>query len=293
MQVVLNVLIGIGCLSIVNVEAFSPMLVEKSSSTTALFGAFNKGNKQADLMSKMAAAKKQRQQSDGTNEPEEEPDLSPGKKRILSDLEMKKQNDMKRFEQLLDAEASTVNYKIGGGNYKTKSQEDEEVDAGVKGVDRLFEGDPAPTEPFENLINFVTGKPLGKNGASRILPWLHTSVAKQDEILVVVSDPRAKSSELRAALKNIAKLVPAAILSKMIVINADSSGENRKFLKKNDIENMNIYTDEKREWMKEYTVLGEDRWSMCMMVLKNGRVDKLVRELDVELATQVIKSAAN
>lgn len=46
MQVVLNVLIGIGCLSIVNVEAFSPMLVEKSSSTTALFGAFNKGNKQ-------------------------------------------------------------------------------------------------------------------------------------------------------------------------------------------------------------------------------------------------------
>lgn len=107
------------------------------------------------------------------------------------------------------------------------------------------------------------------------------------------SDPRAKSSELRAALKNIAKLVPAAILSKMIVINADSSGENRKFLKKNDIENMNIYTDEKREWMKEYTVLGEDRWSMCMMVLKNGRVDKLVRELDVELATQVIKSAAN
>lgn len=137
-------------------------------------------------MSKMAAAKKQRQQSDGTNEPEEEPDLSPGKKRILSDLEMKKQNDMKRFEQLLDAEASTVNYKIGGGNYKTKSQEDEEVDAGVKGVDRLFEGDPAPTEPFENLINFVTGKPLGKNGASRILPWLHTSVAKQDEILVVV-----------------------------------------------------------------------------------------------------------
>jgi len=96
MQVVLSLLIGIGCLSISNVEAFSPMLVEKSSSTTALFGAFNKGNKQADLMAKMAAAKKHRQQSDGINEPEEESALSPGKKRVLSDLEMKKQNDMKR-----------------------------------------------------------------------------------------------------------------------------------------------------------------------------------------------------
>jgi len=103
---------------------------------------------------------------------------------------------------------------------------------------------------------------------------------------------RGKSSELRTAIKNISKLVPSGTLSNMIVINADSPGENRRFLKKNEINNISIYSDEKREWMREYTVLGENRWAMCMMVLTEGRVDKLVREVDVELATQVIKSVS-
>jgi len=257
-----------------------------------LFGAFNKGNKQAALMAKMAEAKKQRQKEDGGIIEEEEPSLSPGKKKILSDTEMKRQNDLKRFEQLLDSESLTVNYDISGGNYQTKSQEEEDVDAGVRGVDRLFEGDPAPTEPFEDLINFTTDKALGKNGASRVVPWLNKSSSKHNDFLIVVADPRGKSSELRTAIKNISKLVPAGTLSNMIVINADSPGENRRFLKKNEINNISIYSDEKREWMREYTVLGENRWAMCMMVLTEGRVDKLVREVDVELATQVIKSVS-
>ncbi len=239
-------------------------------------------------MAKMAAAKKQREQEEGIVEEKES--LSPGKKKILSDAEMKRQNDLKRFEQLLDSESATVNYDIKGGNYKTKSQEDEEVDASFRGVDRMFEGDPAPTQPFEDLINFKTANALGKNGAERILPWLNKNSAKHENDLIVVTDPREKSSELRTALKNISKLVPAATLSKMIVINADSPGENRRFLKKNEIENISVYSDEKRAWMREYTVLGESRWAMCLLVLKQGRVEKLVREMDVELATQVINS---
>jgi hypothetical protein len=70
-------------------------------------------------MAKMAEAKKQRQKEDGGIIEEEEPSLSPGKKKILSDTEMKRQNDLKRFEQLLDSESLTVNYDISGGNYQT------------------------------------------------------------------------------------------------------------------------------------------------------------------------------
>lgn len=110
--------------------------------------------------------------------------------------------------------------------------------------------------------------------------------------MIVLTDPREKSSELRTTLKNMARSLPADIVSRLIVINADSPGENRRFLKKNDIENLTLYCDEKREWMREYTVLGEKRWSMCMMILADGRVQKLVRELDVELANRVVKSAA-
>jgi hypothetical protein len=62
-------------------------------------------------------------------------------------------------------------------------------------------------------------------------------------------------------------------------------------LSKNQIENITVYCDEKREWMREYTVLGEKRWAMCLMILKDGRVERLVRELDVELAIEVIKTS--
>jgi len=92
-------------------------------------------------------------------------------------------------------------------------------------------------------------------------------------------------------LKSISKLLPADICSKMIIINADTPAENRRFLKKNEIDNLNIYCDEKREWMREYTVLGDKRWAMNLLVLQEGRVERLVREVDVELVTQVIKSS--
>lgn len=275
-------------------EAFTPtsQIVNKSCgcTSTTLFGAFDKRNKQADLLKKMADAKKQRELDGGEAVPVTTEAKGKAKDK-LSDEEMKKQNDLKRFQELLDSEAATVNYNIGGDNYKTQQQEEEDIDAGQKGADRLFEGDPAPVEPFEDLLTFSTGNALGKNGASRVVPWLNKNLSKQTDFLIVVTDPREKSSELRSALKNMSMLLTPEILSRLIVINADSPGETRRFLKKNDIDNINVYCDEKREWMRQYTVLGEKRWAMCSMVLKDGRVAKLVRELDVELVTQVIKSS--
>jgi hypothetical protein len=280
-------------------KGFTPFILTPQVSTdiyrhsdTALFGALNRRNKQADLMKKMQEAKKQREMKENKNEGHGPDNATQGKnKGWLSDAEMKKQNDLKRFQELLDSESATVNYDISGSNYKTQQQEEEEIEAGYKGVDRIFEGDPAPVEAFQDLIHFATGNALGKNGASRIVPWLNKSVTKQGDVLIVITDPREKSSELRSVMKNISKFIPADILSRLIVINADTAAENRRYLSKNQIENITVYCDEKREWMREYTVLGEKRWAMCLMILKDGRVERLVRELDVELAIEVIKTS--
>ncbi len=69
----------------------------------------------------MADAKKQRQVDSGEVVP-----VTTEVKGKLSDEEMKTQNDLKRFQELLDSEGATVNYNIGGDNYKTQQQEEEE-----------------------------------------------------------------------------------------------------------------------------------------------------------------------
>ena len=78
---------------------------------------------------------------------------------------------------------------------------------------------------------------------------------------------------------------------------ADTPAENRRWLKKNKMGEgdggggVNIYSDENREWMREYTALGERRWSMCLFVLQDGVVRRLVRELDADLAPSVVQNA--
>ena len=159
-----------------------------------------------------------------------------------------------------------------------------------KGVDRIFEGDPVMEEPFHDLVMIGNENALGENGTKRLLPWLNKNSAKQTDFLVIISDPRPKSTDLRTAMKSMEK-VPSNILSQTIVINADTPAENRRILKKLGLSSINIYCDEKREWMREYTALGEKRWAMCMFILSEGRVQKLVRELDVDSVSSVIPNA--
>ena len=51
-----------------------------------------------------------------------------------SDEEIKRENDIKRFEQLLNSESATINYGIDGStdNYLTKKQEENEINAGCE-----------------------------------------------------------------------------------------------------------------------------------------------------------------
>lgn len=159
-----------------------------------------------------------------------------------------------------------------------------------KGVDRIFEGDPAKEDPFHDLVMIANENALGENGAKRLLPWLNKNSAKQTNFLVIISDPRPKSTELRTAMKSMEKL-PSNILSQTIVINADTPAENRRFLKKQGLSSINIYCDEKREWMREYTALGAKRWAMCMFIVAEGRVQRIVREMDVDTVGSVIQNA--
>lgn len=272
-----------------NVAGFMPQFqMRTSDSSTRLCGAFDKRNKQMDLAKKMAEAKRQKEAKEKGLDTTALVDDKKGGNARLSDEEMKVLNDRKRFEELLNSEAATVNYSIGNGNYKTSSQEEEEINAFHRGVDRIMEGDPAKEGPFYDIVNIHTGNALGKDGASRMLPWLNTN---QKDYLVIITDPREKSTDLRSTVKGISASLPPDELSKLIVINADTPSENKRYLKKNDISNVNVYCDEKREWMREYTVLGENRWSMSVLILADKRVERLVRDVDLELAIPTIQNA--
>lgn len=125
------------------------------------------------------------------------------------------------------------------------------------------------------------------------MPWLRKNSARRDECLVIITDPRVQSPELRETIKSLLTELPADIRSRLIVVNADSPPENRRWLKKNGIpeDKLELYSDEKMEWMRSYTALGEKRWSMTMFVIANGRVQKLARDVDQYGAARTVRNA--
>jgi hypothetical protein len=185
------------------------------------------------------------------------------------------------------------------------------------GIDRLFEGDPAPSEPFQELVSIKTENALGEAGAKRLVPWLRDS----SDYLIVVCDPRMKSPELRQTARTLRSELDATLRSKLILINADTPAENRRWMKKtsstdpdeksssssssssssisslssssaSSSSSIDVYSDEKMEWMRAYTALGEKRWSMTMFILADRKVQKIARDLEAVAATRVIQNAA-
>ena len=111
---------------------------------------------------------------------------------------------------------------------------------------------------------------------------------------MVVTDPRPKSSELRTAMKRLSGAMSSDVLKKCLIINADTPGENRRFLKKTFIEEsekLRIMCDENLELMREYTALGEKRYSMTVFILREGRVAKIAREVEAEVLPTIVKNA--
>lgn len=157
--------------------------------------------------------------------------------------------------------------------------------------DRLFDGDPVNADPFEDLVSVKTGNAIGSSGKKRLLHWLRSNQNAQ-KCLIVLCDPRPKSPELREAVKDLMMKLPTPMKSSMIIVNADTPSENRRWIKKNAYdETLNVMSDEKLTWMRSYTALDEDRWSMTLFVLEDGRVKRIVRDLDQFSASRVIVDA--
>jgi len=270
------------------------------ASSTSLQGMKrNKFSKQQELAAKMEEAKRLREQGDGGVTAEEntkEAAPSNDNNAQLSDKEIKERNDRQRFADMLENSMTSSSGDLGDGYYLTVEQENENAEAVFKGINRLYEGDPAPSSPFTELLNIDNGEPLGQGGMKRLVPWEGSRSASSSDFMIVVTDPRPKSVELRTAMKRLAGALSADMLAKCVVINTDTPAENRRFVKKNFSEDsgadkMTVLTDEKMDWMREYTALGEKRFSISMFILKEGRCEKIAREVEAESMTETVKNA--
>ena len=130
--------------------------------------------------------------------------------------EIKLRNDRKRFADLLE-NSLTSSTGIGGndmdkGFYLTIEQENEVANAVYKGIVRLYEGDPAPIPPFAELLCIQSGEPIGKGGMLRLLPWEGSTNKASMDYLIIITDPRPKSIELRTAMRRITDTLEVSIL---------------------------------------------------------------------------------
>jgi hypothetical protein len=249
-------------------------------------------NKQAEMLEKL---KKAKQQKDGGGDSRnDDADDADGSASRLSKEEIKEQNDRKRFQELLDKSSSMILNDYSSDGYLNKRQEEEEISAQMSGVERIFEGDPAPIRCFEGLVTIQTETPIGKRGAERLIPWFSANNADKSNYLICISDPRPASHELKETVKSLMTELPLDIRSRIIVINSDSPAENRRWLKRNPMleeQNLQVYSDEKKEWMQAYTALDKMRWSMTMFLIADERVQALARDLDMYAASRVVQNA--
>lgn len=273
-----------------------------SSSLFLAMNKRNKFNKQQELAAKMEEAKRLRELAENggaaasTGNNDVTGNDATSSKEQLSDKEIKLRNDRQRFADMLENSMTSTSGDLGDGYYLTVEQENENADAVFRGITRLYEGDPAPSSPFAELLNMENGEPLGQGGMKRLVPWEGSRSASSSDFMIVVTDPRPKSSELRTAIKRLAGGLSNDLLEKCVVINTDTPSENRRFVKKNfaedsGAEKMTVLTDEKMDWMREYTALGEKRFSITMFILKEGRCEKIAREVEAELITETVKNA--
>jgi len=248
--------------------------------STALYGkGGSSARKQAALRDMMAKAKALK------NPPEKvaEGDDVGGEAVVvgqMSDEEIRAANDRKRFDFLLDNEASIMYAESGNRELEERMAEELASSSFGKGaMDMLFAGDPAPVLCWHDLVQ-NNGLELGKSGAERIL---------SRGVTMVLVDPRVKSSELRSVLRS---LVPdIGSLGQFAVVTPDSPSENRRAKKKGGFNDFEFLSDEKREWMRSYTALGTKRYELGFYILEGGKIKNVFRGLNVVTASASILDA--
>mmetsp|Transcript_10313 Transcript_10313/g.14795 ORF Transcript_10313/g.14795 Transcript_10313/m.14795 type:complete len:100 (+) Transcript_10313:211-510(+) len=95
-------------------------------------------------------------------------------------------------------------------------------------------------------------------------------------------------------MKKLSLGLPSHIIENMIVINSDTPGENRKWMRRNNVSNLRIYSDEKMNWMKTYTMHGIEGLSIAIFIIADERVHKIAREVHgsetMEKLTNMVRS---
>jgi hypothetical protein len=89
--------------------------------------------------------------------------------------------------------------KISSDNQTTSEEEDISIP--------LHEGDEAKRRHFESLICSTTKLPLGPMSAVQLVPWVPPYLSRS---LIVLADPRKRSSDLRAGLQALISLTSAS-----------------------------------------------------------------------------------
>jgi hypothetical protein len=161
------------------------------------------------------------------------------------------------------------------------------------GIERIYEGDPAPTDCFQELVSIKTENAIGSKGMERLVPWLRKNSERHRDFTIILTDPRPQSPELREACKKLISEITSDLKSRLVVVNADGPAENRRWIKKDDLDGkLEILSDEKMAFMRAYTALGDNRWSMTMFIIAEGRVQKLARDVDRYSCSRAINNAA-
>jgi len=52
-----------------------------------------------------------------------------------------------------------------------------------------------------------------------------------------------------------------------------------------------LYSDEKMNWLRAYTALGEQRWTMTVYILVQGHIQKLVQNVDQYNVVRTVQEA--
>jgi len=254
--------------------------VPPSSSRTAL--CMGKGfrrmqKRREDLEQDLEEARRQRLEQEGKDE-------TSG----LTEEEIKERNDRKRFEELLNQGTFALDEDYDDNAYLNEAQE-EKLALTSHDADILFEEDPAPTQCFEELVHIKTGNAIGDAG--RLVPWLHKSPARHNDFLIIVCHPNQKDMDMRKAMKELNRNVPAEVKKRLMFVNADTPAENRRWLKRNGLlDEIVVYSDEKLNWMRSYSAVGNKYAYMTFFIIAKGRVKKILREASVSDAHLKIKA---
>eukprot|EP00586_Coscinodiscus_wailesii_P013504 CAMPEP_0172514452 /NCGR_PEP_ID=MMETSP1066-20121228/260214_1 /TAXON_ID=671091 /ORGANISM="Coscinodiscus wailesii, Strain CCMP2513" /LENGTH=369 /DNA_ID=CAMNT_0013295121 /DNA_START=19 /DNA_END=1128 /DNA_ORIENTATION=+ len=279
-------------------------------------------NKKAALAKKMAQAKKQSLGEDHNN------DANEGMEPYQTEEERKLEEDRARFAQLLrESKVSNPNpYEDDYGSQsrqirvaqvmpgmagratapktrkvndakrrKKKSAKDkagereEETD-----VDKpLQEGDIAKRADFEPLIACDSGTQLGAIDAARLVPWVPPFVK---DFIVILSDPRAQSGDLRRTVQYLTSNLSPDILDQVIAISSDKASETRNWMKRVEVDTpIRMFSDRDWEWMRRYSaVVTDGRWSLSIMVIDNsGVIREIIRDVEPSKASELVINSAN